>query len=44
MYDGTVLAESVPLEDGSYERVYPAGDLASQVVGYYSSKYGTSGI
>ena len=40
-------------EDGSllggtglttYERSYPAGDLASQVVGYYSQRYGTAGI
>ncbi|MBR0404611.1 MAG: FtsW/RodA/SpoVE family cell cycle protein [Eggerthellaceae bacterium] len=43
-YDGTVLAQSVETEDGTYERVYPAGDLASQVVGYYSTRYGTSGI
>lgn len=43
-YDGVILAESVKLEDGSYEREYPAGDLASHVVGYYSSQYGTSGI
>ena len=43
-YDGVVLAESRQTEDGSYERVYPAGDLASHVVGYYSTRYGTSGI
>ena len=43
-HDGTVLAESELTNDGSYERVYPAGDLASQVVGYYSMKYGASGI
>lgn len=43
-YDGTVLAESVPAGDGTYTREYPAGDLASQVVGYYSTKYGTSGL
>ena len=43
-YDGTVLAQSVEAGDGTYERVYPAGDLASQVVGYYSTRYGTSGI
>ncbi len=43
-YDGVVLAESVPTGNGYYERSYPAGDLASQVVGYYSTKYGTSGI
>jgi len=47
--DGIVLAESVPVESetggvATYERVYPAGDLASQVVGYYSQKYGTAGI
>ena len=43
-YDGVVLAESQQTEDGSYERVYPAGDLASHVVGYYSTQYGASGI
>ena len=43
-YDGTVLAQSVKNDDGTYSRVYPAGDLASHVVGYTSSKYGTSGI
>ena len=43
-YDGVVLAESQQTEDGSYERVYPAGDLASHVIGYYSTQYGTSGI
>ena len=43
-YDGTVLAESVMADDGTYKRTYPAGNLASQVVGYYSNKYGTSGI
>lgn len=43
-YDGVVLAESQQQEDGTYERVYPAGDLASHVVGYYSTRYGASGI
>lgn len=43
-YDGTVLAQSVMGEDGSYERVYPAGNLASHIVGYASSRFGTSGI
>ena len=43
-YDGTVLAQSVRGDDGTYERVYPAGDLASHVVGYASTRYGTSGI
>ena len=43
-HDGTVLARSVETEDGTYVREYPAGNLAAQVVGYYSNKYGTSGI
>ncbi|WP_232050909.1 FtsW/RodA/SpoVE family cell cycle protein [Arabiibacter massiliensis] len=43
-YDGTVLAQSVMGDDGSYERVYPAGDLASHIVGYASPRFGTSGI
>lgn len=43
-YDGVVLARSVEQEDGTYEREYPAGDLATHVVGYYSSRYGSSGI
>ncbi len=43
-YDGTVLAQSIEQPDGTYERVYPAGDLASHVVGYASTQYGTSGI
>jgi cell division protein FtsI/penicillin-binding protein 2/cell division protein FtsW (lipid II flippase) len=42
--DGVVLAESVQQDDGTYEREYPAGDLAAHVVGYYSTQYGTSGI
>ena len=42
--DGVVLAQSVDVGDGTYTREYPAGDLASQVVGYYSTKYGTAGI
>jgi cell division protein FtsI/penicillin-binding protein 2/cell division protein FtsW (lipid II flippase) len=43
--DGVVLAKSV-LEDGTdiYKRVYPHGKLASNVVGYASTQYGTSGI
>ncbi len=43
--DGVVLARSVvDPSSGYYKREYPAGDLASQVVGYSSSQYGTSGI
>ena len=41
--DGVLLARSVE-ENGAYQREYPAGDLASQVVGYYSVQYGMSGI
>lgn len=43
-YDDVVLAQSVAAADGTYERIYPAGDLASHVVGYYSARYGASGI
>ncbi|MCL2889472.1 MAG: FtsW/RodA/SpoVE family cell cycle protein, partial [Eggerthellaceae bacterium] len=43
-YDGVVLAQSLRGSNGLYERVYPAGELASHVVGYYSEQYGTSGI
>ena len=43
-YDGVTLAESVQTEDGTYERTYPQGSMASHVVGYYSQQYGTSGI
>ena len=43
-YDGIVLARSAVDDDGSYERIYPAGDLATHVVGYVSQQYGTSGI
>lgn len=42
--DGVVLAQSIPNDDGTYTRVYPAGPLAAHVVGYSSSKYGTAGI
>ena len=43
-YDGIVLAQSVLAADGTYDRVYPAGDLASHVVGYTSDRFGTAGI
>ncbi len=42
--DGVVLAQSVLNDDDTYSRVYPAGTLASHVVGYASEQYGTSGI
>ena len=43
-YDNVVLAQSVLQDDGTYTREYPAGTLASHVVGYASDTYGTSGI
>lgn len=43
-YDDVVLARSVKDDAGAYERTYPAGDLASHVVGYYSTQFGSSGI
>ena len=42
--DGVVLAQSNEEANGEYSRDYPAGDLASQVVGYCSERFGTSGI
>ena len=42
--DGMTLAQSVQQEDGSYQRVYPKGSLASHTVGYISSRFGTTGI
>ena len=42
--DGVVLAKSVLQKDGTYKREYPAGTLASHVVGYASQTYGTAGI
>lgn len=43
-YDGVILAQSIENDDGTYSREYPAGNLASHVVGYYSERYGTSGV
>jgi hypothetical protein len=43
----TVLARSVGHEGESgtvYDRVYPQGELFSNVVGYWSTKYGATGI
>ncbi len=45
--DGTVLARSVPVKEGSqtlYRRVYPNGTLAPHVVGYASAQLGQSGV
>ena len=37
--DGVTLAESLQQEDGTYERGYPAGNLATHVVGYASTQF-----
>ena len=42
--DDVVLAQSTKGKDGSYEREYPQGSLASHAVGYYSQQYGSAGI
>jgi peptidoglycan glycosyltransferase len=42
--DGTVLAHSEPLGNGTYKRVYPKGPFAAHTVGYFSSRYGRAGI
>jgi len=42
--DGVVLAQSVRRADGFYRRTYPAGKLAAHATGYYSARYGRSGI
>ncbi len=42
--DGATLAESVKGDDGFYYRSYPNGALASHVVGYLSTQYGSTGI
>lgn len=42
--DGIILAQSVQNADGTYSRTYPQGSLAANIVGYYSTRYGRSGI
>ncbi len=44
--DGVTLAESRLSDDGdgTYERHYPQGNVATSLVGYLSSQYGSSGI
>lgn len=39
----TVLAHSVPLPSGRFNREYPA-DVGEPVIGYYSLRHGTAGI
>ncbi|MDO8964849.1 MAG: penicillin-binding transpeptidase domain-containing protein, partial [Coriobacteriia bacterium] len=41
--DGVVLARSVKTGD-RYTRTYPSGSLAAHAVGYYSARYGRSGL
>ncbi|MDQ3927203.1 MAG: penicillin-binding transpeptidase domain-containing protein [Actinomycetota bacterium] len=40
----TELARSVQEDDGLYARYYPEGPVYSHVVGYWSPRYGASGI
>ena len=40
----TELARSEQKESGTYERVYPEGPVYSGVTGYWSQRYGASGI
>ena len=40
----TKLAQSEKQGDGTYQRAYPEGPLYANIVGYWSSKYGASGI
>ena len=42
--DGVTLAESVQQEDGTFTRSHPNGSLAAQAVGYYSNRYGATGV
>ncbi|MDQ4000983.1 MAG: penicillin-binding protein 2 [Actinomycetota bacterium] len=40
----TVLARSEEQDNGTYGRVYPEGSVYSNVIGYWSPKYGASGV
>ena len=42
--DNVVLAESAPVGDGTYQRIYPLGAVAAHTIGYYSFDYGRTGI
>jgi peptidoglycan glycosyltransferase len=42
--DGVVLARSRKGSGGVYERVYPEGKMAAHTVGYFSPRYGRTGI
>ncbi|WP_432510136.1 peptidoglycan D,D-transpeptidase FtsI family protein [Kineococcus sp. SYSU DK001] len=42
---GAAIAASTPVDDAyQYQRSYPAGQLYAPVTGFYSLRYGTSGI
>lgn len=42
--DGVVLARSIRQGDGFFRRTYPSGALAAHATGYYSTRYGRTGI
>jgi peptidoglycan glycosyltransferase len=43
--DGTVLAKSVPSDDGfERQRQYPTGDLFGHLTGFFSFSYGRTGV
>ena len=42
--DGVTLAESLKQDNGTFVRSYPAGTLASHLVGYLSTQYGATGV
>jgi penicillin-binding protein A len=42
-YDGSVIAGSRK-QDGYWQRTYPKGNFATQVVGYHSLRFGNSGL
>jgi penicillin-binding protein A len=44
---GVILADSVPTEDGAefdFQRVYPLGDLVSNITGYFTFAFGSTGV
>jgi peptidoglycan glycosyltransferase len=42
--NGEVLARSLKAQGGTWRRVYPQGSLFSQVVGFYSQRFSTTGL
>jgi len=42
--DNVILAESAPVGDGTYRRIYPLDDVAAHTLGYHSFEYGRTGI